>query len=101
MSGSGGEIDSMSKFKKICVFCGSNSGNRDVFSDAALDLGNEMVCHVMFFCCPLLLCFYFYGCFHDFFFLLLSYVECFIVLQFFPAMRLDYLNWLLNIFDFL
>uniref|UniRef100_A0A7N0VG10 Cytokinin riboside 5'-monophosphate phosphoribohydrolase n=1 Tax=Kalanchoe fedtschenkoi TaxID=63787 RepID=A0A7N0VG10_KALFE len=33
----------MSKFKKICVFCGSNSGNRDVFSDAALDLGNEMV----------------------------------------------------------
>lgn len=36
-------FESMSKFKKICVFCGSNSGNRDVFSDAALDLGNEMV----------------------------------------------------------
>ena len=33
-----------SKFKRICVFCGSNSGNRIVFSDAALDLGNELVC---------------------------------------------------------
>ncbi|XP_020270300.1 cytokinin riboside 5'-monophosphate phosphoribohydrolase LOG8-like [Asparagus officinalis] len=31
------------KFRKICVFCGSNSGNRTVFSDAALDLGNELV----------------------------------------------------------
>uniref|UniRef100_A0A7N0V2A0 Cytokinin riboside 5'-monophosphate phosphoribohydrolase n=1 Tax=Kalanchoe fedtschenkoi TaxID=63787 RepID=A0A7N0V2A0_KALFE len=43
MSGSEGEIGSMNKFKKICVFCGSNSGNRDVFGDAALDLGNELV----------------------------------------------------------
>ncbi|WOL03019.1 hypothetical protein Cni_G11739 [Canna indica] len=32
-----------SKFKRICVFCGSNSGNRTVFSDAALDLGRELV----------------------------------------------------------
>lgn len=32
-----------SKFNKICVFCGSNSGNKTVFSDAALDLGNELV----------------------------------------------------------
>lgn len=30
-------------FKKICVFCGSNSGYRNVFSDAALELGNELV----------------------------------------------------------
>ncbi|KAE9609324.1 hypothetical protein Lal_00020088 [Lupinus albus] len=30
-------------FKRICVFCGSNSGNRDVFSDAAIQLGNELV----------------------------------------------------------
>ncbi|VFQ60785.1 unnamed protein product [Cuscuta campestris] len=30
-------------FKKICVFCGSNSGYRKVFSDAALELGNELV----------------------------------------------------------
>ncbi|KAG0463941.1 hypothetical protein HPP92_019583 [Vanilla planifolia] len=32
-----------SRFKTICVFCGSNSGNRAVFSDAALDLGREFV----------------------------------------------------------
>ncbi|KAL9672852.1 hypothetical protein QQ045_029105 [Rhodiola kirilowii] len=44
MSGAEAEIiDSMSKFKKICVFCGSNPGNRDVFADAALELGHEMV----------------------------------------------------------
>ncbi|PKA63624.1 putative cytokinin riboside 5'-monophosphate phosphoribohydrolase LOGL1 [Apostasia shenzhenica] len=35
--------DSRSRFKRICVFCGSNSGNRAVFSDAALDLGRELV----------------------------------------------------------
>lgn len=34
---------SASKFKKICVFCGSNPGYRQVFSDAAIDLGNELV----------------------------------------------------------
>nr|KYP70313.1 UPF0717 protein At5g11950 family [Cajanus cajan] len=32
-----------SKFKTVCVFCGSNSGNRQVFSDAAIQLGNELV----------------------------------------------------------
>ncbi|KAJ1430294.1 LOG family [Sesbania bispinosa] len=32
-----------SKFKRVCVFCGSNSGNRKVFSDAAIQLGNELV----------------------------------------------------------
>ncbi|KAI4316509.1 hypothetical protein L6164_024489 [Bauhinia variegata] len=32
-----------SKFKRVCVFCGSNSGNRQVFSDAAVELGNELV----------------------------------------------------------
>ncbi|XP_061351065.1 cytokinin riboside 5'-monophosphate phosphoribohydrolase LOG8-like isoform X1 [Gastrolobium bilobum] len=32
-----------SKFKRVCVFCGSNSGNRQVFSDAAIELANEMV----------------------------------------------------------
>ncbi|OVA19584.1 Cytokinin riboside 5'-monophosphate phosphoribohydrolase LOG [Macleaya cordata] len=33
----------MGKFKKVCVFCGSNSGNRKIYSDAALDLGRELV----------------------------------------------------------
>ncbi|XP_008782507.1 cytokinin riboside 5'-monophosphate phosphoribohydrolase LOG8-like [Phoenix dactylifera] len=32
-----------SRFKRICVFCGSNSGNRAVFSDSALALGHELV----------------------------------------------------------
>lgn len=32
-----------SKFKKICVFCGSQPGHRKVFSDAANELGNELV----------------------------------------------------------
>lgn len=31
------------KFKKICVFCGSHPGNRKVFGDAALQLGDELV----------------------------------------------------------
>ncbi|XWS17621.1 hypothetical protein CRYUN_Cryun33cG0082900 [Craigia yunnanensis] len=37
------EENTRSKFKRVCVFCGSNSGHRKVFSDAALDLGNELV----------------------------------------------------------
>ncbi|PIA64275.1 hypothetical protein AQUCO_00100035v1 [Aquilegia coerulea] len=38
-----GSSNLKSKFKSVCVFCGSSSGNRKVFSDAALDLGNELV----------------------------------------------------------
>lgn len=33
----------MAKFKRVCVFCGSNSGYRQIFSDAALDLGRQLV----------------------------------------------------------
>ncbi|XP_062173078.1 probable cytokinin riboside 5'-monophosphate phosphoribohydrolase LOGL1 [Alnus glutinosa] len=33
----------MGEFKRVCVFCGSNSGNRKIYSDAALDLGRELV----------------------------------------------------------
>nr|ACG28482.1 hypothetical protein [Zea mays] len=32
-----------SRFGRICVFCGSNPGNRAVYGDAALDLGKELV----------------------------------------------------------
>ncbi|KAL6005925.1 Cytokinin riboside 5'-monophosphate phosphoribohydrolase log8 [Asimina triloba] len=32
-----------SKFKRICVFCGSKSGHKTIFSDAALELGHELV----------------------------------------------------------
>ncbi|CAD5172949.1 unnamed protein product [Musa acuminata subsp. malaccensis] len=38
-SGSG----STGKFRRICVFCGSRSGNRPSFSQAALDLGKQLV----------------------------------------------------------
>ncbi|KAJ0431915.1 putative LOG family protein [Helianthus annuus] len=37
------EEGSSSKFKKICVFCGSNPGHREVFSVAATELGDELV----------------------------------------------------------
>ncbi|KAJ4971420.1 hypothetical protein NE237_004519 [Protea cynaroides] len=33
----------MGRFKTVCVFCGSETGNRKIFSDAALDLGRELV----------------------------------------------------------
>ncbi|KAL5981998.1 hypothetical protein ACLOJK_016065 [Asimina triloba] len=36
------ERDSNGEFKRICVFCGSRSGNRSTFSDAALQLGKLM-----------------------------------------------------------
>ncbi|KAH7306480.1 hypothetical protein KP509_22G015100 [Ceratopteris richardii] len=32
-----------SRFRRICVFCGSSSGNKRIFSDAALELGRELV----------------------------------------------------------
>uniref|UniRef100_UPI00006835E3 At5g11950 n=1 Tax=Arabidopsis thaliana TaxID=3702 RepID=UPI00006835E3 len=37
------EDNQRSRFRKICVFCGSHSGHREVFSDAAIELGNELV----------------------------------------------------------
>ncbi len=30
-------------FRRICVFCGSSSGNKNVYIDAAVELGNEFV----------------------------------------------------------
>uniref|UniRef100_A0A2P2JEM1 Cytokinin riboside 5'-monophosphate phosphoribohydrolase n=1 Tax=Rhizophora mucronata TaxID=61149 RepID=A0A2P2JEM1_RHIMU len=37
------EANTKSNFKRVCVFCGSNSGRRQVFSDAAFELGDELV----------------------------------------------------------
>ena len=31
------------KFMRVCVFCGSSSGNKDIFSKNALSLGRELV----------------------------------------------------------
>eukprot|EP01018_Ginkgo_biloba_P031253 Gb_18238 [translate_table: standard] len=38
-----GSSRSNKRFRRICVFCGSSSGNKSIFSDAALDLGKELV----------------------------------------------------------
>ncbi|GFQ07721.1 cytokinin riboside 5'-monophosphate phosphoribohydrolase log8 [Phtheirospermum japonicum] len=35
--------NSSNKFNQICVFCGSHLGHRRIYSDAAIDLGNELV----------------------------------------------------------
>ncbi|KAK3023190.1 hypothetical protein RJ639_044177 [Escallonia herrerae] len=37
------EENTISKFKRVCVFCGSHPGHRQVFSDATVDLGIELV----------------------------------------------------------
>lgn len=33
----------VSKFKRICVFCGSSQGKKTSYQDAAIELGNELV----------------------------------------------------------
>jgi len=33
-----------SRFKSICVFCGSSNGNKASYQDAAIDLAKELVC---------------------------------------------------------
>nr|KYP68543.1 UPF0717 protein At5g11950 family [Cajanus cajan] len=32
-----------SRFKRICVFCGSSPGNKSTYKDAAIELGKELV----------------------------------------------------------
>lgn len=32
-----------SKFKKICVFCGSSPGKKSSYKEAAVELGEELV----------------------------------------------------------
>ncbi|OIV99326.1 hypothetical protein TanjilG_17136 [Lupinus angustifolius] len=32
-----------SRFKRICVFCGSSPGNKTTYKDAAIELGKELV----------------------------------------------------------
>lgn len=32
-----------SKFKNICVFCGSSAGKRSIYKEAAIELGRELV----------------------------------------------------------
>uniref|UniRef100_A0A453J070 Uncharacterized protein n=1 Tax=Aegilops tauschii subsp. strangulata TaxID=200361 RepID=A0A453J070_AEGTS len=32
-----------SRFKRMCVFCGSSQGNKSSYHDAAIDLANQLV----------------------------------------------------------
>ncbi|KAJ4835936.1 Cytokinin riboside 5'-monophosphate phosphoribohydrolase log5 [Turnera subulata] len=36
-------VPKSSRFKTVCVFCGSSTGKRDCYRDAALELGQELV----------------------------------------------------------
>lgn len=42
-STNGDESDDKKRFKRICVFCGSRSGYKSSFGDAALELGKQLV----------------------------------------------------------
>ncbi|KDO70590.1 hypothetical protein CISIN_1g0281381mg, partial [Citrus sinensis] len=35
--------DAKSRFKRICVFCGSSSGKKATYQEAAVELGKELV----------------------------------------------------------
>ena len=41
--GEGKGSDSSSRFRRVCVFCGSSSGKRSSYRDAAVELGKELV----------------------------------------------------------
>lgn len=43
-----------SRFKRVCVFCGSSTGKRECYKDAAIELGQELV--LIFLCSFLCLC---------------------------------------------
>jgi hypothetical protein len=36
-----------SRFRRICVFCGSSHGKKRSYQDAAIELGNELVNFVL------------------------------------------------------
>ena len=40
-----------SRFKRVCVFCGSSTGKREAYREAAVELGQELVyiCVFLFF----------------------------------------------------
>ncbi|XP_027088305.1 cytokinin riboside 5'-monophosphate phosphoribohydrolase LOG5-like [Coffea arabica] len=41
------KVVARSRFKRVCVFCGSSSGKRECYRDAALELGQELVARKM------------------------------------------------------
>lgn len=43
-----------SKFKRVCVFCGSSPGKKSSYKDAAIELGRELVFLPLFYSVPFL-----------------------------------------------
>lgn len=43
MDNDGKVVGKSSRFKRVCVFCGSSSGKRECYKDAAIELGQELV----------------------------------------------------------
>jgi hypothetical protein len=41
--GVGLEVEEGPRFRRVCVFCGSSSGKRSSYRDAAVELGKELV----------------------------------------------------------
>lgn len=48
MEFNGTEMRQASKFKRICVFCGSSQGRKSSYQDAAIELGKELVLFLLF-----------------------------------------------------
>jgi hypothetical protein len=43
VGGGGGGSERRSRFRRICVYCGSAKGKKPSYQDAAIDLGNQLV----------------------------------------------------------
>lgn len=47
-SGGGGAGERRSRFRRICVYCGSAKGRKASYQDAAVELGKELVRILLF-----------------------------------------------------
>lgn len=45
----GGVVVRPSRFRRVCVFCGSSAGKRNCYQDAAVELGKELVYTLAYF----------------------------------------------------
>lgn len=43
MNNEGRGVEVASRFKRVCVFCGSSTGKREAYREAAIELGQELV----------------------------------------------------------
>jgi hypothetical protein len=45
------DVEEGPRFRRVCVFCGSSSGKRSSYRDAAVELGKELVSRVHAYYC--------------------------------------------------